>query len=229
MHILNEPFQDLLSEEETESLLTDFYMSSFVRWQTDPVTFRSGLTSHVLVGGREDLTEHPFVLKKIGKLIAKAALQIAPTPSHMCLIGNPIVGNTLATAASVVSGHIPFMVMRQVKKNHGAHKSWVDGSPYDYDHFVTIDNTITDGGSKFDMIERLVKDGFRIGKKEMSHLILVDRGIGAIDKLRSLGHHAYALMDLPTIVTAFVERESSWSKDKLKTLLEENSRNRLDP
>ena len=228
MHILTEPFRDLLSPEETDSLITDFSMSGFIRWRPEVVAFRSGMESHVLVGGREDVTEHPFVLAKIGALIARATLRMVKENHRACLIGIPMVGNTLATAAALHEPHrLPFLVMRPVRKKHGAHTRWVDGSAFDYDHFVTVDNTITDGGSKFQTIRRLRSEGFGFDQSEgLSHLVLVDRGIGGIARLRSRGHDAHALIDLPDLVRAFVVR-GDWPQERLDTLLRENEQYRL--
>lgn len=227
MTILKEPFNDLLTPEEEHLLVDDFHTTGFIHWVNDDVEFKSGMKSHVLVGGRDDLTKHPFVLRKVGSLLAKAVEKIAKDSQSVCMIGVPMAGNTLATAAALCGdADLPFFVMRPVRKKHGAHRAWVDGNYYSYDHFVTIDNTITDGGSKFEIIDRLRQDGFYFAE-HISHLVLVDRGLGATDHLRANGHDAHALFDLPVLVRAFVER-GVWEQPRLDTLLEENKHYSLD-
>jgi orotate phosphoribosyltransferase len=226
MHILKAPFEDLLDESETKALVADLIRCGFLRWVPHEVEFRGGMKSKVLVGGREDLTQHPRTLHKIGNLIAKAAFRVAPEYSKLCLIGVPMVGNTLATAASIASErYLPFLNMRQVKKSHGAHRTWVDGEPYAFGHYVTIDNTITDGGSKTETVERLSEDGFLV-KYEVSHLVLVDRGIGGPEHLHALGYKIFSIFDLPTLVRAFVEC-GEWPQERLDCILLENSRYKL--
>jgi len=221
------PSGAILNEKDIE-LLRLMAKHGFVKWSEEPFTLKSGITSHFYVLGREDLTDHPELLLAIGEKIAERVHEMTSSNKQPCLIGIPIAGIALATAASLVdamkakdsSKAICYRIMRQKLKDHGAHKSWVDGRPdFEQHEYITIDNVITDGGSKIEAAERLEQDGYP--SKEIKQIIFIDRQQGGPQRLVEHGFRRpeviYNLLDI-----TFVYRELElWSKEAINQIEEE--------
>lgn len=206
MQLLTDRFKNSLSAGESQYLATQFERAGLLRWCDEPVQFRGGMRSHAYVGGREDLTENPRLLRYLGHLVARAVWHLLPSDAvrrDPCLIGVPVAGSALAAAAALAEGSgMIFRMMRQTKKGYGNHPKWVDGRPNPEAHaYVTIDNTITDGASKLETIERLKEDGYPVD--DVRHLVLVDRGIGGIERLQRQGVKIEAMFTVLSIARAF--------------------------
>ena len=193
-----------------------------IRWSDEPTVFASGAKSRVVVSGREDLTENPSLLLRVGEEIAGAVMRLqinTPGPGRQpCLIGIPAAGTPLAAAASLwairyrPNWNLCFRQMRQKHKDHGRpeHRRWVDGKPDQIAHqYFTVDNTITDGGSKLETIERLKEDKYPVGG--MAHIILVDRQEGGVERLRKQGIKVVPIFSLSDII-CLLEQEEIWPK-----------------
>jgi len=163
-----------------------------IAYREKPFILNSGIQSNVYVFFRGDLTDSPKLLNmagvKIVSLVKKHSLSGDNQPN---LIGLPTAGTALAGAASAASVEmhkrdtsyplIASRIMReQLKKTHGANDRWVNGAIPDLKKFTfwTVDNVITDGGTKLKQADRLEQDGYP--SKEMPQLIFVDRQQGAI-------------------------------------------------
>ena len=197
---MNVPSGVTLSDGDIE-LLQLMARYGFVQWRDKPYTLKSGIQSHVYVFGREDLTDHPEFLLAVGKKITDIVHTMDNDGKQPCLIGVPMAGIALATAASLVDAQqardparaICYRIMRQQRKQHGAHRFWVDGRPdFDRHAYITIDNVVSDGGSKIEAGGRLIEDGYPA--KEMPQIIFIDRQQGATQLLIKAGYRA------PTIV-----------------------------
>ncbi|OGY96969.1 MAG: hypothetical protein A2122_00025 [Candidatus Liptonbacteria bacterium GWB1_49_6] len=201
----------------------------FVRREEEPIRLVSGITSHVYVSGRESLTDHPDFEWLVGRKIAETIWKsFSYDTLPKCLIGIPVAGAALAQAAAMYTHDVPLMsfrsichrTMRQIKKEHGTHHTWVDGAP-DPMHYSygAIDNTATNGGSKVKARTRLLEDGYPVN--DMFWMIFVDRGQGAVPRLATLGFTnlivVYILLD---IVYAFGEL-GLWPKEHVKAVKEE--------
>ncbi len=202
-----------------------------VRWSEEPVTFVSGTKSHVYVSGREELTSDPDALWAIGKAIAHAAFMAMPSSNlterkKLMLIGIPETGKPLSVAAALawraVLGDIQIgsRTMRTKKKAHGRSENqrWVDGEPRDDEIYFTVDNVITDGKSKLKAIGRLREDGYPV--EGMTHIILIDRKQGGVERLAKRGYRVVTLLELPTIVESLVMR-GTWPMERLERYREE--------
>ncbi len=161
-----------------------------IEWSEKPFRLRSGIESHIYVHGRGELTEHPELLWLVARKFAKAAKSQLRKGLMPCFIGLPTAGTALASWASAVDRvekitchSACWFVMREgLKQGHGAAKSWVARKPrHDVYHYFATDNVVTDGGTKLDSNARFAEDGFDISL--MSHLIMIDRQQGAIEKL----------------------------------------------
>jgi len=206
----------------------------FIRHQEQMFKLKSGVLSHVYVFGREDVTDHPdfewLLGRKISLCIGENTISEDKQP---CLIGIPTAGTALAQAAAMVSFteairrptgeriRICHRVMKEAQKaTHGANPTWVNGKPQPNIHtYWTVDNVVTDGGSKLEATVRLRESGYPA--EEMPSFILVDRQQGGIRKMEKAGFKrivvAYKLLDL-----TFAFREMGlWPKSAVRAVEEE--------
>ncbi len=191
-----------LSEFDIE-LLRGMHSAGFVRYSEQPITLKSKISSHVYVAGREDLTESPELMRQVGRKICDLIEQNRlPTDMLPCLIGIPTAGTILAVAASIMSQSrvqpLPCRVMREVRKSHGLHKTWVTGAPAPSRHtYWLLDNVATDGKSKLEAEKKLIEDGY---PPKPPLLIWIDRQQGAVKDLAEDGFTrivvGYNLLDL---------------------------------
>jgi orotate phosphoribosyltransferase len=188
-------------------------------------TLKSGVKSRVYVNGRNDLTEHPAALRGLGSILARVVWDLF-TPSPLldrmpCPIGIPMAGTAMTTAAALDGrwGDFPHRLMRPFTKTHGAHKSYVDGkvTPNLHD-YSTIDNVVTDGGTKFETAEILRNEGYPIG--EMQNIIAVDRQQGGIKRLNDGGLKTTVVFNLLDLTFVFGELKV-WPKDAVKRVEDE--------
>ncbi|MBI2003821.1 MAG: hypothetical protein HYS78_02510 [Parcubacteria group bacterium] len=200
----------------------------FIRWSEEPFTLKSGIKSHVYVFGREDLTDHPELLLAVGRKISERVYKLNRTKKQPCLIGIPIAGISLATATSLFNARnsknkdraICYRIMRQVQKKHGAHHNWVDGRPDFKKHiYMTVDNVVTDGGSKIEAGQRLEKDGYPA--KRMHQIIFIDRQQGASKLLRKAGYKKPEIIFNLLDITYVYRKLGLWSPESIKKVEDE--------
>lgn len=205
----------------------------FVRHNDTPFKLASGIMSHVYVFGREDLTDHPDLEWLVGRKIAQTVYANTDVDDarQQCLIGVPVAGNTLAQAASMASIEeykncawtaqpIAHRVMREQRKQHGAHNNWINGKPDQARHrYWWVDNVVTDGGSKIQAAERSEEDGYP--SKQMPCLIWIDRQQGALPRLQAAGfENVIVVYNLLDITFAFGEMKV-WPKEAVVAVEEE--------
>jgi len=200
-----------------EALIKLIAKVGMVRWSDDPITFKSGIRSHIYVSGRNELTSNRTALRAVGSMIAQMAQEATRhRAGSIHLIGIPTAGTPLAAAGAALSDKedpIGCRTMREVKKGHGANHRWIDGEPNPDETYMTVDNVITDGQSKLETIERLHEDGYPVDN--IYHLILIDRKQGGVEMLREQGHKVLTRIDLPTVVQGLVLL-GFWSKERLR-------------
>ena len=198
-------------------LLAGLEKIGFISWREQPTRLKSGIMSNVYVAGRNDLTEHPEQLRAVGKLVAQVVREISDKSSGRVplLIGIPTAGTAMTVAASlnVEYGGFPHRIMREKKKKHGANLTWVDGEVSPNAHeYMTLDNDVTDGGSKLEMRDRLREDGYPVDG--MKNIVLVDRQQGARKRLAKEGVDLTAIFNLLDVVWAFGEL-GIWKPDRV--------------
>lgn len=212
----------------------------FIRWSEKPFVLKSGIESHVYVYGREDVTNNPgfeyFMGWRIQSIVEEYMHKHFSDELgrwNACLIGIPTAGTVLAQAAAMVfSGNIDpekerarknritHCVMREVKKAHGAHQTWVNGvSQRDVTYWL-VDNVATDGASKVEAAAKLKEDGYPPLEK-MPCLIFVDRQQGAVPRLQKEGfRHIVVVYNLLDVTHALGEL-GLWPRSAVKSVEEE--------
>lgn len=204
-------------------------------WNDIPVQLKSGNFSHVYVSARGEITADPVLRYPIGERIARTIQNVHDFDGDTrcpVLIGIPTAGTLLACVASDASlreritlGGKPFHVlqMREMRKLHGRDNRWVDGPPPDFSKFSywLIDNTVTDGGTKREVLARLEEDGYLA--EELSALVLIDRQQGGLEAMQAMGlRRVIAVYSVLEIASAFDEM-GLWTRQRVKDVEEDIS------
>lgn len=208
------------TDPDFKDLLQRLVRSGTIRYSETPITLKSGIKSRVYAGVREDVTDDPLLGKLIGRELIRHAHMFyeGVGDRHLCAIGIPTAGTGLAAAASFASG-CSYRIMREVKKKHGAHTTWVNGVPDTARHtYFSVDNVITHGISLLEKIEQLEEDGYPT--KEMLHLVFIDRGQSGLQRVRSAGYRGEAVFDLLDLVSAFGEL-GLWEPEQVQAVEDE--------
>ncbi len=205
-----------------------------VKFTEEPFSLSGGGKSNFYFSAREDLTDHPSLLRMVGqKVLGVVQTERLTTDQRPCLIPIPTAATPIAFAASQASLEKPLnlgnlgssvallaRVMREVRKEHGANPgSWVNGKPSPNHSYWLFDNVVTEGGSIFDALTKLENDGYQTAN--MPILVFVDREQGGFNTLRAQGfERLYSCYKLRDIVFALVEH-GLWPRDYLKALEDE--------
>jgi orotate phosphoribosyltransferase len=211
------------------NLVRDMNRCGFLRFVEEPILQNSGLKTRIYVGGREDLTDNPYLEWMIGSKIASVIKKYAVEAGDhktQCLIGIPTAGNVLAQAAAMVGARANnyrgfcHRTLRENLKEHGDGRSWVNGSyTPEQQSYWTVDNALTSGTSTFLALQKLTGSGYSLDGLRI--FVLVDREQGGMECLINADLKeivvCYKLSDL---VHVLVELKS-WPKTALQYMREE--------
>jgi len=137
------------------------------------------------------LCSYPRVLKDIASAFAK----ILSGLKYDLIVGIPYTAIPLATAISLLFNK-RMIFTRKEAKDYGT-KKLIEGVFKPKEKAVIIDDVISDGASKLEVIIPLKEEGLKV--KDV--IVLVDRGQGGSDGLRNKGYHCHAVVDIYDILS----------------------------
>ena len=171
-----------------EKLILELYKIGAIKF--GQFTLKSGEISPYYIDLRF-LCSYPRVLKNVASTFAKVLSGL----KYDLIVGVPYTSIALATAISLLFNKRMIFTRKEVK-GYGT-KKLIEGVFKPKEKAVIIDDVISDGTTKFEVIMLLEKEGLKI--KDV--IVLVDRGQGAPALLRSKGYRCHAVVDIYDILS----------------------------
>jgi len=167
-------------------------------------TLKSGLKSPIYIDLRRIIT-YPKLLEQIGA----AYLPILAALKFDRIAGLPYAAIPIATAVSLQGGY-PMIYPRKEVKAYGT-KAEIEGDFNAGETIVVIDDLATNGGSKFEAIEKLTA----VNLKVKDIVVLVDRQSGAKESLEQAGYAMHAVLTITQLLD-YYEATVMVAKDKIE-------------
>lgn len=171
-----------------EKLILELYKIGAIKF--GQFTLKSGKISPYYLDLRF-LCSYPRVLKDIASAFAK----ILSSLKYDLIVGVPYTAIPLATAISLLFNK-RMIFTRKEAKDYGT-KKLIEGVFKPKEKAVIIDDVISDGASKLEVIIPLEEEGLKV--KDV--IVLVDRGQGGPAGLRSKGYRCHAVIDVYDILS----------------------------
>lgn len=158
--------------DERHAIVDVLLSSGAVR--TGSFTLASGLTSTVYIDVKRAWTD-PARLRVLSDALARRVGRSAR------LAGMELGAVPLVVATALRTG-LPFIVIRKAAKDHGTRQRF-EGEVVAGEEVLLIEDTSSTGGSALESI-RIVRDAGGVVRRA---LVVVDREMGAVERLRSEG------------------------------------------
>ncbi len=171
---------------DLEEVVTELFKIGAIRFE--PVTLKSGLVSPYYNNLRI-LSAYPQLLRRVARLMGEKMRDSGVQPD--VVVGIAEAGIPLAVALSQHTG-LPGGYVRSAPKAHGT-KRMVEGVWTPGATAVLVDDVVSDGASKLEVMDHLREAGLNV----RDIVVLVDRGQGGqrVMERNGLRCHAVATMD----------------------------------
>ncbi|MEA2574983.1 MAG: uridine monophosphate synthetase [Chloroflexia bacterium] len=177
-----------------EDVIRQMYEIGAIRFE--PVTLKSGLVSPYYNNLRV-LASYPSLLRKVATLMAQTMQDAGVQPD--LLVGIAEAGIPLAVALSQHTG-IPAGYVRSSAKQHGT-KRMVEGAWQPGATAVLVDDVVSDGASKLEVLGHLQEAGLQV----RDIVVLVDRGQGGPEVMSRHGLNCHAAVKMDDVLRILLD------------------------
>ncbi|OGK13536.1 hypothetical protein A3A93_00210 [Candidatus Roizmanbacteria bacterium RIFCSPLOWO2_01_FULL_38_12] len=151
------------------------------------------------------LTSYPDILKSVGNYFGSALKGY-----HFDMLAGPFTDIPLATTISLAFNW-PMIFVREIRKEHGMERL-VEGNFKSGQKVVVVDDEIDDISSTLQLLGRLEGSGLEI----VGIFVLLDRGYGALEAVKTKGYHTNSLLTLNDIFVELVNMGQIKQEDMTK-------------
>lgn len=155
---------------------------------------KSGAISPIYITLRT-LISHPRVMRQV----AEAYVELLQTLSFDRMAAVPYTALPIVAAISSVNEK-PWIYTRKEAKEYGI-KVPMEGEYNAGETIVVVDDLVTDGASKFDVIQPFQKEGLKV----QDVVVLLDREQGASERLAAQGFALHSVFTMSDILSVLKE------------------------
>jgi len=167
-------------------------------------TLKSGAISPIYIDLRV-LISYPDVIKEV----ARRYVRILKTIPFKRMVAVPYAAIPIVAAISTINEK-PWIYTRKEIKNYGTKKT-IEGEYREGERVVVVDDLITTGLSKLEVMEPVRKAGLTI----RDVVVFIDREQGGEEQLQTHGIRLHRVFTLPQILDV-LEKHGRISKEKIK-------------
>ena len=205
---------------EEMNLLIQLERNRTIEWSEQDIKFNSGFLSRVYFRGRNDLTDHPALLRRVGHLLYEKIARLPTTHGEQkCLIGIPTAGSPLAQVIADLArvlwnadDPVCFRLMRSVLKDHGKDNMWVGTPDLEKHSYITVENIVSTAKAMLDNFGKLEQDGYPA--RDMHHMVFASWELGGTEKLPAAGYDkVHILFYMLDVIAAYVQ-QGLWPQER---------------